>query len=136
LTSFGEDACGHVFATSLRGPVFRIQDGEVSACSLEADTIAPHVRVALRGLRSALAKHRVLVRVRCSEDCRLRVGHMRLQLAAHDQTTVKVALPTATVRRLRARLERGLAAQVRVRVRAVDPVGNARTVSRTRRVKG
>jgi hypothetical protein len=43
LTSFGEDACGHILATSLRGPVYRIQDGPVSACSLEADTISPHL---------------------------------------------------------------------------------------------
>lgn len=140
LTSFGEDACGHVLATSLRGPVYRIQDGPVSPCSLESDTVAPHVSLAIRGLGSVLVKRRVLVRVRCSEDCRLRLSGLgaarRLQLAADDRTTVKVKVPRATLRRLRTRLDRGHVARVRVRVRAVDPVGNARTVSRTRRVKG
>ena len=38
LTSFGEDACGHVYAASLDGPVYRIQDGAVSPCTLAPGT--------------------------------------------------------------------------------------------------
>lgn len=139
LTSFGEDACGHVFATSLDGPVYRIQDGPVSSCSLAPDTTAPHLHVAIRGLGNAVKKRRVRVRVRCGEDCRVRVGAGRpvlRQLAARERTTLKVGIPGATLTRLRARLDRGQVARVRVRVRATDPLGNTRTVSRTRRVKG
>jgi hypothetical protein len=138
LTSFGEDACGHIFATSLRGPVYRIQDGAVSGCSLEADTIAPHLTVRLRGLGDAARKRRVLVRVRCSEDCRLRIGGVSraLQLAGEQQTTMKVRLRGARLSRLRERLARGAVARVRVRIRAVDPVGNSRTVRRAGRVTG
>src|SRR6185503_9139942 len=33
LTSFGEDSCGHIYAASLDGPVYRLQDGAESTCA-------------------------------------------------------------------------------------------------------
>jgi hypothetical protein len=34
-SSFGEDACGHVYVASLSGPVYRLQDGAAARASLE-----------------------------------------------------------------------------------------------------
>jgi hypothetical protein len=56
LSSFGEDACGHLFAASVNGGVYRIQDGALSACptgtpnppAAAADGLAP--RAAAAGL--------------------------------------------------------------------------------------
>jgi hypothetical protein len=32
LSSFGEDGCGRIYAASLSGPVFRVQDGTATPC--------------------------------------------------------------------------------------------------------
>src|SRR4051812_24320067 len=80
LTSFGQDACGRIYAASLNGPVYRIQDGAATTCTFGApggggaDTTAPTVKVSLAGTKTALKKRRLLVRVRCSEACRIAVG--------------------------------------------------------------
>lgn len=64
------------------------------------------------------------MRVSCSEDCRLRIGPLSVLLPARD--------PALTVRLPRERLRPGHD----VRVRASDPLGNARTVTRAGRVQG
>ncbi|MEA2467322.1 MAG: hypothetical protein QOJ57_1448 [Thermoleophilaceae bacterium] len=41
LSSFGEDACGHVYATSLNGPVYRIDGDAFTPCPEPAPAPAP-----------------------------------------------------------------------------------------------
>jgi Glucose / Sorbosone dehydrogenase len=152
LTSFGQDACGHIYAASLEGPVYRLQDGALSACTFQggggpggADTTAPTVKVSLAGMKTALAKHRLLVRVRCSEACRVAVGARLMKvkrlgtrhrsLAAGKRATVKVKLSKKVAKKLRRRVNRHRFVRVGVTVRATDAAGNTRVVHRHGRVK-
>jgi hypothetical protein len=142
LSSFGEDTCGHIYAASLVGPVYRIQDGAVSACG--SDRAAPHVTAKLSGVRKALVKHRLRVGVRCSERCSLAIGTRlrnvkRLKtrhraLAAHHRAVVSIPLSKATVKKLRARLRHHAFVRLSVRIRATDAAGNIRTVTRRGRI--
>ena len=108
LTSFGEDGCGHIYAATGSGPVYRLQTPQTAPCP-EAPTgggggggggsggggggaaaHGPRVRVAVAG--RATRKGRVPLRVRCpagaSGQCfgrvRLRRAHVgrRIALAA------------------------------------------------------
>jgi glucose/arabinose dehydrogenase len=145
LSSFGEDACGRIYAASLNGPVYRVQDGAPSACNLQApggaDTMAPAVKVRLAGMKKALKTRRLLVRMRCSEACRAAIG-TRLKkvrrlatrhrsLAANKRKTIKLKLSKAVVRKVKRRRF----VRVRVTVRATDAAGNTRTVHRRGRLK-
>ena len=148
LTSFGEDACGHIYAASLNGPVYRLQDGAVSSCSFNgtpADTTPPGVAVRLTGVRRLLKTRRLGVRVRCSEACqatiRPRLRHVkrlatrRRSLASNTTKTVLLKLSKATVKRLRARVRRRGFVRISVNVRAVDAAGNVTAVTKRGRVK-
>jgi hypothetical protein len=151
LSSFGEDACGHVYAASLNGPVYRIQEGAATPCTFTApgggiiDTTAPAVKVSLAGVRTALKKRRLLVRVRCSEACRASVGTRLLKvktlstrhrsLTAGHRVTVKLKLSKKVVRKLRRRVSRHRFVRIGVTVRATDAAGNTRVVHRHGRVK-
>jgi len=126
LSSFGEDACGEVYATSLNGPVYRLTSGASNGCpgtvpapgagtppagspvdggapsGAAPDRTAPTVR--LTALRRQHARRSVRVTLTCDERC------------------------TATVRargldRPAGRLQRTLAARTRVAVRV--PLGRA-----------
>jgi glucose/arabinose dehydrogenase len=86
LSSFGEDSCGHVYAASLAGPVYRL-DGDVppAPCpepaapgtsepatpgtTAGADTTAPVVRLSRGRLQRAVRRHGFVIAVRCGEDC-------------------------------------------------------------------
>jgi Glucose / Sorbosone dehydrogenase len=146
LSSFGEDACGRIYAASLDGPVYRLQDGATSPCSLQApgsgaDTTAPVVKVWFAGMKKALKKRRLLVRMRCSEACRVALG-TRLKkvrrlatrhrsLAANKRKTIKLTLRKAVVRKAKRRRF----VRVQVTVRATDAAGNTRKVVRRGRLK-
>ena len=43
-SSFGEDACGHLYAVSLNGPVYRFVGDEPSPCQTGGDTTPPDIR--------------------------------------------------------------------------------------------
>jgi hypothetical protein len=151
LSSFGEDACGRIYAASLNGPVYRLQDGAATPCTLQApggdaaDTTAPQVKVSLLGTKTALKERRLLVRVRCSEACRAAVGTRLIKvkrlktrhrsLAAGHRVTVKVKLYKKVAKKLRRRVHRHRFARIGVTVRARDLAGNTRTVHRHGRVK-
>jgi Glucose / Sorbosone dehydrogenase len=150
LSSFGEDACGRVYATSQGGAVFRLQDGAATPCSFTVpqggtDTTAPHLNVAISGLRTALKHRRLRVTVRCDEPCGVAIGtrlrHVqRLKtrnrlLPGSQSTAVRVKLTRKTTRRLRAALRRRGAVRVTVSVRATDAAGNARRTTRRARLK-
>jgi hypothetical protein len=147
LTSFGEDACGHIYAASINGPVYRIEDGPLSTCTNgpgATDTSAPGLRVRLSGVRKAARRHRLRVAVRCSEGCKVSIGprlrHVRRlktrhrNLAANHRKVVTVKLSKATVKRLRKRLRGHGFVRVSVAVRATDAAGNTRTVARRGRI--
>ena len=144
LTSFGEDACGRVYAASLAGPVYRIQEGAGSSCAPgapgTADTTAPGVKVWFAGMKRALKKRRLLVRVRATEGCRIALG-TRLRkvrrlatrhrsLAAGKRKTVRLKLSKALTRKIKRRRF----VRIQVTVRATDAAGNTRKVVRRGRI--
>jgi Glucose / Sorbosone dehydrogenase len=150
LSSFGEDACGRIYAASLSGPVYRVQDGAPTPCNYPAptapvvaqgaDTTAPHLSVAIRGLRH----RRLRLALRCDEACRATIATRlrkvrRLKarhrtLAAGRRTVVRLTLGKKTLRRVRRRLHRVGYVRVRVSVRATDAAGNTRRVTRRGRI--
>ncbi len=144
LTSFGEDSCGHIYAASLNGPVYRIQDGAESACATATDRTAPTVGAKLSGVRKALNKRRLRVAVRCNERCSVAIG-TRLRkvrrlatrhrnLKANYRKVVTLKLSKKTVRRVRTRLRHHHFVRLAVAVRATDAAGNSRTVTRRGRI--
>jgi hypothetical protein len=145
LSSFGEDACGHIYAASLVGPVYRIDDGPQSACAVATDRSAPHVTAKLSGVRKALKKRRLRVTIRCSERCSVtvgtrlrnvrRLGTRHRNLTAHQRKVVTLKLSKATVHRVRNRLRHHRFVRLSVTVRATDAAGNTRTVHRGGRLK-
>jgi glucose/arabinose dehydrogenase len=146
LSSFGEDGCGHIFATSLNGPVYRIQDGAVSPCSSSsADTAPPGLAVGLAGVRKLLKKRALRVGVRCSEACSVTVGTRfrkvrRLKarhrtLAVQQRKVVRIKLGKALTRKLRKRVRRRGFVRIAVTVRATDAAGNVAKKTKRGRVK-
>jgi len=148
LTSFGQDTCGHVYAASLEGHVYRLQDGAVSPCTVNghpADTTPPKLNVALRGLNKALRKHKVRVAMRCSERCSISLGtrlqHVRKlkarhrDLAANQRAVITIKLSKSTLKKLRKRLKHHPSVRVKVAVRATDAAGNTKAVHRSGRIR-
>ena len=107
LTSFGEDACGRVYAAVAGRPGLPHPGGGERPARRRrrggaTDTSTPGVRVWFAGVKSALKKRRLLVRVRATEACRIALG-TRLKkvrrlstrhrsLAAGKRKTVKLKL--------------------------------------------
>ena len=154
LSSFGEDACGRVYAASLDGPVCRIQDGAATPCTFAPptggagavpDTTAPRLSVAIGGLKTALKRRRLRLTMRCNEACRTtittRLRNVRRLKAAHRplasnaKTVVRLKLSRQTVRRLRTALQRRGAVRISVSVRVTDTTGNARRVVRRAKIR-
>jgi Glucose / Sorbosone dehydrogenase len=148
LSSFGQDACGHVYAASLLGPVYRFRDGALT-CSLgggkTADTTPPRVKVSILGARKALKKRRLRVAVRSNERCAATIG-TRLSkvrrlatrhrnLLADHRKVVTLKLSKSTLKKLRKRLEHHSFVRVNVTVRATDAAGNTKKVTRHGRIK-
>jgi hypothetical protein len=150
ISSFGEDACGRVYATSLAGPVYRIHDGTATPCTFGGgggggDRTAPFVKVSLRGMKTAIKKRRLLVRVRSSEASLASVGTRLIKvkrlktryrgLPAGQRVTVRVKLTKKVAKALRRRVNRKGFVRVAVTVRATDAAGNTRVVRRHGRIK-
>ncbi len=152
LSSFGEDACGRLYAASLSGPVYRIQDGAATPCSFPVptvppgtDTTAPRLTVAIGGLKTALKRRRLRLTMRCNEACRTtittrlrnvrRLKTARRPLASNTKTVVRLKLSKTTVRRLRTALRRRGVVRISVSVRVTDTAGNARRVVRRAKIK-
>jgi Glucose / Sorbosone dehydrogenase len=142
LSSFGEDRCGRLYAASLTGPVYRIQEGAPTPCAVAApDVGAPNVRVRFRGVKG----RRLRVQLRCDEACRVtvnsrmrRVRRLKARhrsLAANRRAIVHVKMSGKVARRMRRALARRGYVRVVVRVRAVDAAGNAGVVTRRGRIK-
>jgi hypothetical protein len=143
LSSFGEDSCGHVYATALEGPVYRLDgDAPPAPCpepAAQADARAPVVRVSRARRQRALRRRGFVVAVTCDETCgfaatgRMRISGSRtryvLRAVSRQSTTgrrVRVRLRmsakgTRALRRALARRRRGAAT---IRVVARDAAGN------------
>lgn len=146
LSSFGEDACGRLYAAS-RGAdaVYRLQDGAPSACTgaPAADTAAPALGV--RILRPRLERRLLRFAVTCDEACRVSVS-TRLRrvrsfrprvrgVAANSRRVVRVKLNRRIARKLRRTLRRRGYVRVVATVRATDAAGNQRAVTRRGRIR-
>jgi hypothetical protein len=135
LSSFGEDACGRIYAAS-RGSaaVYRIQDGTPTPCVF--DTAGPLLRVSILKRKG----RRLRIAVRCDEACRVavstrlkrvrRLATRRRSLAANQRAVVAVKMSRATARRLRKAIARRGFVRVAVTVRATDAAGNRSVVTR------
>ena len=101
LSSFGEDSCGHVYATSLSGPVYRFDGDSFSPCpepppggttpppgggttTPPPDTTPPTLRLSAWPNQRALRNGGFWVRARCNELCGVNVvGTMRIKGSTH-----------------------------------------------------
>jgi glucose/arabinose dehydrogenase len=151
LSSFGQDACGRVYAASLSGPVYRIQDGAPTPCPFAApapvmvsvDATAPGLRV--RFLRPALKNRRLRLALWCDEPCRVAVSArlrrvMRFatrhrSLAANARTVLSLKMSRRTARKLRRTIRRRGSVRVVVAASATDAAGNRAEVTRRARIK-
>jgi hypothetical protein len=98
-SSFGEDSCGHVYVTSLSGPVYRLDEGAFTPCpdlpggsappagtsgtpssgsggvsGAGRDRVAPTLTLSRRRLQRLLRQRAVVVTARCSELCGVTAG--------------------------------------------------------------
>jgi hypothetical protein len=103
LSSFGEDSCGHVYATSLSGPVYRIDGDSFSACPDQPpggggsppggggtgnppppDTTPPALRLSAWPNQHVLRRGGFWVRASCNELCGMTLtGAMRITGQTH-----------------------------------------------------
>jgi glucose/arabinose dehydrogenase len=159
LTSFGEDSCGHVYATSGGGPVYRIDGDSFKACGEPPpphpgpapDTRKPVVRIGSGRSEDMLRLRGVRLSLRCDEMCGATVTG-RIHIAGTTRTFVlkRVARPLAAHRRVKVTLRAsprtlkairaGLRHHRRVTARIVavgrDAAGNAGVAKRTVRARG
>jgi glucose/arabinose dehydrogenase len=78
LSSFGEDSCGHVYATSLKGPLYRLDgDQSPSPCpesgaptgGSRPDTTGPVLRMSRQRVQRILRNNGFVIAVTCDENC-------------------------------------------------------------------
>ena len=168
VVAFGEDACGHVYVVAISGTVERVQEGAPGACVLAPDprplpaargggtggqpvggtpgtpagapdTVAPAVRVSVKGRRSLTTRRRLRVAVRADERSALRItGRLRgvarfrtarRELVAGRRVVVSVRITRKAARALRRTLRRKRAIAA-LTVLARDAAGNQRKVTR------
>jgi glucose/arabinose dehydrogenase len=161
LSSFGQDGCGRVYATSLDGAVYRFASSGECAGPVPTAAAPDRRAPAFTLLRAAALQHAlrtgfIAVRVRCDELATvratgrvlltrrraraaaapvLRTRTARASLAAGARTTLRLTLSKATRRTIKRSLaRRGRRAIVRIAVRASDRAGNARTAERRVRI--
>jgi hypothetical protein len=157
LSSFGEDACGRILVVSLAGPVYRLVDGAPSPCAstapppapapapAPADTRACAISARITGVHSVRALRRLTVALRTDEACRAKVS-ARIRGVATFRTAqgtlvigrrsvIRLQLTARGTRAVRSALKRHRSLRAAVRVQALDPTGNIRTLSRSVRVR-
>ena len=142
LSSFGQDSAGRIYAASLTGPVYRIEDGSPPAPP-QVDTAAPGLGV--RILRPRLSRRLLRLAIRCDEACRVaissrirwikRLATRHRSLAAGRRTVVALRYDRATRRRVRRALNRRGYVRLVFSVRATDAAGNRSTATRRGRIR-
>jgi hypothetical protein len=144
LTSFGEDGCGRVYATTLDGVLYRLSQGE-GACDAVGVTLSPPAR------QRAVATGAVRAVLTCATACTagvrasLRVGGAvvgrtatrTVALGAGRRGAVVLRVPAAIRATLRRALARGRVPSVRfvVTARATDGGAQRRTTATARVVR-
>jgi glucose/arabinose dehydrogenase len=146
LSSFGEDACGRVYALSLNGPVYRLEEGASTcgassgapppappaASSSAPDRTAPSLRLRLRSRQHTARHFRVVLA--CDERCHVtlyatalgRTAALRRKvvLAAGAFVSLRPAIRRATRALIARRTAAGRTVALRVRITAADDAGN------------
>jgi glucose/arabinose dehydrogenase len=148
LVSFGEDACGHVYAVSLDGPVYRLVQG--SECILapavplpgtgarapgsqtSSDKTAPKVTVSAASRQRPWRTGVVRVRVSCDEACTL-TARGTFQIV-NPRARANVAWVTLRTAQVRTTLGAGATVTVKAKVSAATRRSLARALRRQRRV--
>ncbi len=150
VVSFGQDACGHIYAASISGPVRRL---EPTSGPFPCKTAPKLTVLDTRGARRAARKQALAVRAACDEDCtltaagtivvkgaggaakvrRLRGTPGRTEVEMGRNGIVKVRFSKKQAKRLRAALRAGRRAVALIEVSASGGGGGTETV--TRRVK-
>jgi len=152
LTSFGEDACGRVYAVSFSA-VRRFEGTPPAECNLAdpyADRAPPGLAVSGRRVQRILRQRGVVIGAACTEPCTVaasgaisipgaaRVFRLRRAtrtLAAGARVRIKVRITKRTRRPLRRALARRRRVRARVRVRATDLSSNASSARKTVRAR-
>jgi hypothetical protein len=150
VSSFGQDACGHIYVATLGGTVFRLEPTSGGfPCKL-----APVLTVETKSARRAAAKGAVLIKALCDEDCDLtttaavvlkgrgraasakRKGRalgalpVRARLQLGRKARLKLDLSKKRTKRLRKALARGRKAVAKIQVSATGGGGDTATVKR------
>ncbi len=144
LTSFGEDGCGRVYATTLDGVLYRLSQGE-GACDAVGVTLAPPARQ--RAVRTGRVRATLTCATACTAGVRAsltvggaivgRTATRTVALGAGRRGTVVLRVPAAARATLRRALARGRAGGVRfvVTARSADGGARRRTVATARVVR-
>jgi hypothetical protein len=161
LSSFGEDSCGHVYATSLSGPVYRIDGDAFTPCPEPAppgggpppptaDTRAPTVRIGSQRRQRPLRVHGFRLAMSCDERCgatatgRARIaGSKRTyvlkqvteQLAANKRINVRLRASKRALGAFRSAFRRHKRVTVTLSVTGRDAAGNASSAKRLVRAR-
>ena len=152
LTSFGEDSCGHVYVTSLNGPVSRIDGDSFTPCPepAAADTTAPGVTLTAARIQRLLRRRALVAAVRCTEACgvtataTMRISGSRKvyrlrpatrMVAAGERARLTLKPSRRALRAFSSALRRGRRVSGRVSVTARDLAGNPATAARSVRAR-
>ena len=150
VVSFGQDACGHIYAASISGPVRRL---EPTSGPFPCKTAPKLTVLDTRGSRRAWRKRALAVRAACDEDCTLtaagtivikgaakgaKAGRLRgttgsteVEMGANG--IVRVRFSKKQAKRLRAALRARRRAVAKIEISATGGGGGTETV--TRRIK-
>jgi glucose/arabinose dehydrogenase len=144
LTSFGEDSCGHVYATSGGGAVYRIDGDTFKPCADASDTRAPVVRIAGKRTQNLVRQHGVGIALSCDEKCTATVtGKLHLgkrafvlrrvirQLAAHKRVTLTIEASHKALVAVASARHRHRRVTATIQVVGRDAAGNAGRAKRT-----
>jgi glucose/arabinose dehydrogenase len=143
LTSFGEDACGHLFAASLNGGVYRIQDGALSACPTGTPSPPASAGCGLStkayGTRSVTRRRYLRLALHAKAACSVtitgrisgvgRIRTARVRIAAGQRRTVRLRVTRRTNSKLRRALRRHRTVRLTLSISGRDASGAVRTGS-------
>jgi glucose/arabinose dehydrogenase len=144
LTSFGEDGCGRVYATTLDGVLYRLSQGD-GACDAVGVTLAPPARQ--RAVSTGSVRATLTCATACTAGVRAsltvggaivgRTATRTVALGAGHRGTVVLRVPAAVRATLRRALARGRVPRVRfvVTARAADGGARRTTVATARVVR-
>jgi glucose/arabinose dehydrogenase len=152
VSSFGQDACGHIYVATLGGTVSRLQP---TSGAFPCKT-APALTVEKKPARSAARKGAVVIRALCDEDCDLsatativlkgrgkassarrrrkgrviRAAPVNVRLQLGKNARLRLDLPKKRTKRVYKALVRGRKAVAKIEVSATGGGGGTATVKR------